>query len=71
MSLPEKTRLERIAKAKKIQIVATLATIDFAVLSLGAGLVVEDRRRWPVLLFVGPLLWTINYFGLRRLRQLL
>ncbi len=53
---------ERIAKLK---IVAGLIWIDLVILFTGSFLVLEDKRRWPVLLVLGPLLMIINYFGLR------
>jgi len=58
---------ERLAKAN---LLVRLTLINLVILSLGTGLVVEDRRRWPILLVLGPVLLTVNYFGLRRLKRM-
>jgi hypothetical protein len=58
------TTRERIARLK---VAVGLIWIDLALLFTASFLVLEDKRRWPVLLVVGPLLVIINYFGLRRL----
>jgi hypothetical protein len=42
----------------------SLVAIDLAVLLFGAALVVQDSRRWPVLLVIVPVLFVLSFFGI-------
>jgi len=46
----------KVGNEKKILVVLAFAGIDLVVLLFFVGLVVEDSRRWPILLAVGPAL---------------
>jgi uncharacterized membrane protein (UPF0136 family) len=57
-------KLENSAKAMKI---LALVGMNLVVLLLSAALVVQEPRRWPILLAVGPALVLLTFFGLRRI----
>lgn len=61
--------VETVEKLTKIRLAVRIVVIDLVVTLGAALLVVENQRRWPILLVVGPLLFFINFTGIQRLKQ--
>lgn len=60
--------METIEKLPKIRLIVGVVVIDLIVLLGTALLVIENPRRWPILLAVGPVLFFINLIGIQRLK---
>jgi hypothetical protein len=53
--------------ASRVMKMFILGGIDLVVLLMSAALIVQEPRRWPILLVIGPVLFLVTFIGARRI----